>query len=111
MPSFLKFSNNTVEGFGTDDIGQFTWRGHYDKEAMTCRMTKSYATHQVYYSGRVDENGIWGEWQIGTHFKGGFHLWPASDHQEGEAEEKITIEEPSDFHSDILKILNFFPGS
>lgn len=85
MSFYLNFSNGQVNGAGTDTVGAFTWRGHYDKEAMRCHMTKHYATHTVFYDGHVDENGIWGTWTISPRWKGGFHIWPLKDGAEQEA--------------------------
>lgn len=89
MPCSFTFFDNQVTGFGADDVGSFTWRGIYDKEKLTCKLTKSYLSHKVHYSGQVDENGIWGEWEISPSCKGGFHLWPVSTH----ANEELVEEE------------------
>lgn len=72
----LHFANKEVNGGGSDDIGPFIWKGIYDPEALWCKMTKAYATHTVFYDGQVDENGIWGNWEILPNLTGGFHLWP-----------------------------------
>lgn len=92
----LHFSGGTVTGHGTDDIGAFSWQGVYDTEALTCSLTKAYATHSVAYRGQVDENGIWGTWSMFMS-SGGFHLWPVSEEEEEEAvaetEEVIVKEE------------------
>jgi len=42
---------------------------------MRCTIVKSYPTHRVHYEGYIDENGIWGNWQLNFN-SGGFHLWP-----------------------------------
>lgn len=90
MAFFLNFKNKKVSGGGSDDVGGFSWKGTYDTEAMTCNMIKSYATHQINYKGRVDENGIWGKWYgvleeeidaaimeiLSPLMSGGFHIWP-----------------------------------
>ena len=77
MMSFtLTFKNGAVTGGGIDDVGAFTWRGHYDKEKLRCQLQKRYATSLVFYDGYVDENGIWGSWNIPLRIRGGFHLWP-----------------------------------
>lgn len=75
MSHILKFHQGLVSGSGSDSIGSFTWRGIYDKTKMICQMTKYYQSHSVFYSGYVDENGIWGTWTIGIFSKGGFHIW------------------------------------
>lgn len=87
MDFTLEFSEGKVTGSGTDDIGSYSWEGVYDLEAMTCNMTKSYRTHPVDYQGRVDENGIWGTWFIGS-FRGGFHLWPKQAGEQEQEQEK-----------------------
>jgi len=91
----LAFGSNLVSGSGIDDVAIFTWLGEYDLDSYKIKMTKSYSTHKVYYIGRIDENGIWGTWNISMdgynlpqEFKefldiafkkehnGGFHIWP-----------------------------------
>ena len=77
MMSFtLTFKNGTVIGSGIDDVNRFSWRGNYDKENLRCWMQKLYSSHTVFYNGHVDENGIWGSWEIPPYYRGGFHLWP-----------------------------------
>jgi len=107
----FNFKNGVVTGTGTDDIGGFSWRGTYDTESFAVVMTKSYATHNVYYRGMADEVGIYGGWSLldtqqrsrlqsafgdnwqqsmGNLFsgaKGGFHLWPRKGGEEAEEEE------------------------
>jgi hypothetical protein len=75
MHFMLTFKENLVIGSGGDDVGSFTWKGSYHKERMECLMTKYYGSHTVYYQGQVDENGIWGSWQLDW-VGGGFHIWP-----------------------------------
>lgn len=91
----LLFSNSIVSGSGVDDVAPFTWTGNYDIEKFKIMMTKHYTTHKVLYKGDIDENGIWGVWEIiydfskvsektARHIKaafknditGGFHIWP-----------------------------------
>ena len=97
----LLFSNSIVSGSGVDDIAAFTWTGKYDIDAFKISMTKHYSTHKVLYRGAIDENGIWGVWEIECDipifsqallesikaaFKndltGGFHIWPKKRAQE-----------------------------
>ena len=85
----LNFENGEVTGGGTDNVGPFTWKGHYDTQTMTCVMLKSYLTHVVLYEGKVDENGIWGTWKISDHFTGGFHLWPTKNEDQAAIEALI----------------------
>ena len=80
MAFFLDFQNNLVKGTGSDDVGGFFWEGSYDKESLTCKVIKSYATHTVSYRGHVDENGIWGTWEM-AFLKGGFHIWPKGNEE------------------------------
>lgn len=83
----LQFRDGVVSGGGGDDVGPFHWRGTYDKVNLRCQMTKYYATHTVFYDGHVDENGIWGTWNIRGYFSGGFHIWPKNkEENESEAE-------------------------
>lgn len=70
------FFNKIVMGGGSDEVGEFAWKGTYDTEELWCNMTKYYATHTVQYAGNVDENGIWGKWNIRGFTSGWFHLWP-----------------------------------
>ena len=107
----LNFKDGVVTGTGTDDVGGFSWRGTYDTESYAVVMTKSYTTHNVYYSGMADEIGIYGGWSllnaqqtsrlesafgndwqtsmfdIFSSAKGGFHLWPRKGGEEAEEEE------------------------
>ena len=75
MAFHLNFKDGMVTGSGADAVNAFTWKGKYSLEDFTCRMVKSYPTHQVFYDGRADENGIWGLWKM-DFFTGGFHIWP-----------------------------------
>lgn len=72
----LEFKKGVVSGSGGDAIGGFSWNGTYSIEEMRTKLTKSYASHQVFYDGHVDENGIWGTWFIPPYVRGGFHIWP-----------------------------------
>lgn len=96
MECFLNFKAGVVTGGGSDPVGAFTWKGAYDTKALTCQMTKYYASHTVSYNGHVDENGIWGTWQISSYTKGGFHIWPkkgGNEEEEVEAQEERVEEE------------------
>lgn len=91
----LLFSNSRVSGSGSDDVAPFIWKGTYDLETFKIQMNKHYSTHTVFYKGDIDENGIWGIWEIAydyskipselvdsikgalkQHITGGFHIWP-----------------------------------
>lgn len=92
----LNFHEQKVEGSGSDEVGGFTWEGVYDLEAMTCKMVKYYTTHEVFYNGHIDENGIWGTWTISDYWNGGFHIWPkAGEAAEKEAEKKPEVKKLS----------------
>ncbi len=114
----LNFKDGVVTGTGTDDVGGFSWRGTYDVASFAVVMTKSYSTHNVYYSGMADEIGIYGGWNLlnsqqtsrlknafGENWKnalgdfaagakGGFHLWPRKGGEEAEeAEVEVKVKE------------------
>lgn len=101
------FLNSIVSGSGVDDISSFTWTGKYDIEKFKVEMIKYYATHEVLYKGDVDENGIWGTWEIvydnskfpegivesmkeafKNDITGGFHIWPKKREAKSEVQEK-----------------------
>jgi len=101
MSSELFFSRGRVTGSGSDDVSPFEWNGHYNLEEYKIKLSKSYATHTVKYRGDIDENGIWGTWEIVQDYSkypqhivatyreafkkeiiGGFHIWPTPTHSE-----------------------------
>ncbi len=86
MPSYFSFGESIISGNGTDDISSFTWAGVYN-ESGKVKMVKSYSSHKVLYLGDIDENGIWGTWDIDG-IKGGFHLWP----KKAESIEEVNVE-------------------
>lgn len=90
MSFTLNFHEQTVEGSGSDEVGGFSWKGVYNLESMTCKMVKYYDTHKVFYNGHIDENGIWGTWEISDDWNGGFHIWP----KPGAAAEREEEEKP-----------------
>lgn len=116
----LSFKEGRVSGGGVDDIAAFTWQGSYDIQTYKVKMKKSYPTHSVFYRGDIDENGIWGIWelyhgdfgnlaveivdQVKAMFKdemtGGFHIWPKKT---GRNVNHMAISE--EVESDILKEL------
>lgn len=54
-----------VDGAGSDDIGQFTFKGTFSPNAPVCRVTKQYlGKHAIYYEGTYDGNSgiIMGHW-------------------------------------------------
>jgi hypothetical protein len=92
MHFMLNFNNAMVSGAGGDDVGSFSWKGSYNKAQLDCVLIKFYSTHQVYYKGQVDENGIWGTWKL-DYMSGGFHIWPKASAQNQEAAALEIIEE------------------
>lgn len=101
MSSELYFSGGKITGSGTDDVSPFHWNGSYNLEEYKTKLSKTYATHTVKYRGDIDENGIWGTWEIVHDFSrfpqhmiaavkeafkndltGGFHIWPTSANSE-----------------------------
>ena len=32
--------------------------------------------HDVSYKGYNEGKGIWGQWEVGSTWRGGFHIWP-----------------------------------
>jgi hypothetical protein len=75
----LAFSNDGfITGKGTDVIGIFVFRGHFDTTTGDLTMTKQYlGKHQVDYRGRPDGEGrIVGSWDIGGVWNGPFSLHP-----------------------------------
>jgi hypothetical protein len=75
MDCVFHFKNQKINGYGSDDVGHFTWSGTYDEDQYKVQLIKSYVGHEVIYQGHADENGIWGKWHIGP-WSAGFHLWP-----------------------------------
>jgi hypothetical protein len=90
MDFSLTFHNNIVEGSGSDAVGPFSWVGIYNTAEMVCKMTKHYARHTVSYEGHVDENGIWGSWNIRGYTSGWFHIWPKAGAEE-KMEEEVEV--------------------
>ncbi|WP_299839280.1 hypothetical protein [uncultured Tenacibaculum sp.] len=82
----LSFKKGKIFGSGTDDINYFSWKGEYSLDTFKISMVKTYPSHTVDYNGDVDENGIWGRWNIGANFSGGFHIWPKKQNSEEESE-------------------------
>jgi hypothetical protein len=97
MDLHLNFASGILSGDGSDDVGRFRIKGRYDAGARQCHWTKSYlGAHDVFYQGYREGKGIWGTWEIGKRFRGGFHIWPR---ESGEGEIKaeiIELAEPVD---------------
>ncbi len=112
----LFFQNGIVSGSGSDDIATFCWKGNYDLTTFKVSMTKIYPSHQIFYKGDADENGIWGMWEniddikkatemfdrdtIDKHMpsfkfivKGGFHIWPKGKNKNKNSAEMVGVVE------------------
>jgi hypothetical protein len=84
MSLSLAFVDGGVTGSGRDIIGRFDFKGSYDLKTGRVQMVKNYEkTDRVAYNGANQGDGmwLWGMWNIGTRYRGGWHLWP-----EGEAD-------------------------
>ena len=93
MDLVLTFSNHTISGDGSDDIGRFFLAGRFDDSKVECYWTKTYiGAHDVYYRGFREGKGIWGLWELPSE-SGGFHIWPQG---QGEGDEDYeSAEEPA----------------
>ncbi len=77
MELILEFSDGQVSGEGRDCIGRFHIKGRFQVEDGRCWWIKSYVgLHDVSYDGYNEGKGIWGQWEIGSPWRGGFHIWP-----------------------------------
>jgi hypothetical protein len=90
MDLHLTFTDGSITGDGSDDIGRFLIAGRFDSVERECRWTKTYpGSHDVHYRGFRDGKGIWGTWEIGAGLwgHGGFHIWPkATGETQGQSE-------------------------
>jgi hypothetical protein len=97
MDLHLEFSAGSVSGDGNDDIGRFLIRGKYDAATRECHWTKTYpGSHDVYYRGFREGKGIWGTWEIGIRYHGGFHIWPKGEQESETTSEASETEVPVD---------------
>jgi hypothetical protein len=90
----LCFQGGSLSGRGIDDVGQFSISG--TRSGGDCSWTKSYARHSVEYVGIIEENRIWGTWNIDGGGSGGFMLWPRKGNglkSQGEATEEVVTQE------------------
>ncbi|HEY0983291.1 hypothetical protein [Schlesneria sp.] len=77
MELHLVFRDGTLRGDGRDSVGEFLFKGTYEKESGKCWWTKRYiGAHDVAYQGYNEGRGIWGVWELSLAHKGGFHIWP-----------------------------------
>ena len=73
----LNFAKGRITGEGKDNVGAFVIAGRYDTMNRECYWTKTYVgAHDVHYRGFREGKGIWGLWEIGSLWRGGFHIWP-----------------------------------
>ena len=97
MDLHLTFVNGSMTGDGNDDIGRFLIKGRYDSGSRECYWIKSYVgAHDVFYRGFREGKGIWGTWEIGPRFRGGFHIWPRQADEGTQEETSAGSEEPVD---------------
>jgi len=97
MDLHLTFASGSVSGDGTDDIGTFLIKGHYDSATLECHWTKTYiGAHDVFYKGFREGKGIWGTWEIGIFGHGGFRIWPRDASEGEEQSESAEQSEPVD---------------
>jgi hypothetical protein len=97
---WLRFASGKIKGGGSDWVGPFDLRGHYDLKTGKCTLFKEYLdAHGVTYQGHNDSDGlwVWGIWSIVPVDRGGFHIWPKGvadpTGQRLSAEEEIPAEE------------------
>lgn len=98
----LVFKDGSLDGFGVDDVGQFTIKGSYDAASRECSWIKTYpGSHSVYYQGYREGKGIWGRWEIAHNCHGGFHIWPRTA---GEADDMALEQEKSESESNAAPV-------
>jgi hypothetical protein len=92
----LSFEQGTISGEGTDRVGPSLVSGRYDVESCECWWIKTYiGAHHVTYRGYREGKGMWGTWEIGTGWRGGFHIWPLGDEPEDELHAAIEQSTPA----------------
>ncbi len=104
MEMRLNFENGVITGSGSDDVAGHSWRGSYSLTSMSCEMTKAYPSHSVNYQGSIDENGIWGSWELMA-WRGGFHIWPKKQKKEKEEAEEIEKKKRELVKVEIIKLM------
>lgn len=88
MDLLMNFAGGKITGEGADPMGPSLLSGRYDAEAGECWWLKTYVgAHHVVYRGYREGGGIWGTWQIGNGWRGGFHIWPLGEEPKDEMEE------------------------
>jgi hypothetical protein len=105
MGMALTFANGTITGEGKDDIEPFVIRGRYDAKTMECYWTKTYVgAHDVFYRGFREGKGIWGTWEIGQLWSGGFHIWPLAFGADDGEHETNEQEQPADAVGELVTV-------
>lgn len=62
----LEQPNGQINASGTDEVGQFTFQGHFNNADSGCKIVKQYlGQHAIYYEGVLNKfageiNGHWG---------------------------------------------------
>ena len=58
----------------------------------------------LFYKGDIDENGIWGTWEIQGYSRGGFHIWPKKkETNSNQLEKQIESKKLKEMFIDIVK--------
>jgi len=79
-PLTLRFEAGQIQGEGYDVVGTFTFAGRYEDSGRVFLVKHYIGAHEVMYVGQSDGEGtIYGEWQIGSDFRGPFALSPMRD--------------------------------
>ena len=92
----LRFRDGVLSGSGDDDVGPFTIHGRYDVEAGEVHWTKTYVgRHSIYYRGFGESSRIWGTWELGEDWTGGFKIWPRASGGGLEWREEESVEAPA----------------
>lgn len=81
----LRFGEASVEGEGSDRVGDFTVSGRHEASGAVA-FGKHYGSHGVDYAGTWDGAMIAGRWRLQTWLagrmgKGEFEIWPLRDDQ------------------------------
>lgn len=90
MELHLTFINGRVMGTGRDGVGSFSVVGRYELDDGKVWLMKKYATHDVFYTGYAESQGIWGTWEIPSVDRDGFRIWPK---EAGESDRQVAHRE------------------
>ena len=91
----LQFTRGVLTGGGDDEVGPFILHGGYAPATQKCWWRKSYAGHDILYSGVHAGETISGKWEdpMDRAWCGDFRLWPRG-HASMEAEFFLTADQP-----------------